>query len=111
MELFDSTKRATDLGSSEVSHKNVAVTYFYVRFRGDMRLVREMKSCGGELKLMAEDYSECSNNSQPSCVRPSGLDNVSPSYEGLRGIARPVLRFNPQDWMENNPGGCVESVT
>ncbi|GBP93449.1 hypothetical protein EVAR_89799_1 [Eumeta japonica] len=63
----------------------------------------------GVLKLMAEGYSECSNNSQPSCVR--SLDNVPPSYEGLGGIARPVLRLDPQDWMENKPGGCVESVT
>ncbi|GBP28886.1 Protein unc-79 homolog [Eumeta japonica] len=52
---------------------------------------------------MAEGYSECSNNSQPSCVRSSGLDNVPPSYEGLGGIACPVLRLDPQDWMENNP--------
>ncbi|GBP31361.1 hypothetical protein EVAR_13481_1 [Eumeta japonica] len=49
-----------------------------------------------------------------ACVRYTinrGLDNVPPSYEGLGGIARPVLRLDPQDWMENNPGGCVESVT
>lgn len=57
------------------------------------------------LKLMAESYSEWSNNSQPSCVRSSSLDIVPSSYEGLGGIARPVLRLDPQDWMENNPGG------
>lgn len=61
--------------------------------------------------MKVERSSGCSNNSQPSCVRSSSLDSVPPSYEGPGEIAHPVLHLDPQDWRENSPGGCEESVT
>ncbi|GBO99011.1 hypothetical protein EVAR_91947_1 [Eumeta japonica] len=45
------------------------------------KIMNILKTKSRKLKLMAEGYSECSNNSQPSCVR--SLDNVPPSYEVL----------------------------